>query len=85
MLWSVSYLPSFPGGSDSKESVCRRRKFDRWFRKIPWRREWQSTVVFLLEEFHGQRSLAAYNPWGHKESYLPLTMRLLVLLNLIML
>ena len=34
--------------------------------KIPWRRKWQSTPVFLPREFHGQRSLAGYSPWGHK-------------------
>ena len=32
--------------------------------KIPWRREWQPTPVFLPGEFPGQRSLAAYNLWG---------------------
>ena len=36
-------------------------------RKIPWRREWQPTPVFLPGEFHGQRSLVGYSPWGHKE------------------
>ena len=36
--------------------------------KIPWRREWQPTPVFLPEEFHGQRSLVGYSPWGHRES-----------------
>ena len=35
---------------------------------IPWRREWLLTLVFLPGEFHGQRSLAGYSPWGHKES-----------------
>ena len=39
-----------------------------WVRKIPWRREWLPTPVFLSGEFHGQRSLAGYSPWGHKES-----------------
>ena len=29
--------------------------------------EWQPTPVFLPGEFHGQRSLAGYSPWGHKE------------------
>ena len=33
---------------------------DLWIRKIPWRREWRPTPVFLPEEFHGQRSLAGY-------------------------
>ena len=37
-------------------------------RKIPWRRAWQPIPVFLPGEFHGQRSLAGYSPWGHKES-----------------
>ena len=35
---------------------------------IPWRREWQPIPVFLPEKSHGQRSLAGYNPRGHKES-----------------
>ena len=43
------------------------RKFDTWIRKIPRRRAWQPTPVFLLGESHGQRSLAGYRPWGHKE------------------
>ena len=37
-------------------------------RKIPWRRAWQPTTVFLSGESHGQRSLAGYSPWGQKES-----------------
>ena len=36
--------------------------------KDPWRVEWQPTPAFLPGEFHGQRSLAGYNPWGCKES-----------------
>ena len=40
-----------------------------WFLgwKIPWRREWLPTPVFLPEESHGQRSLMGYSPWGCKE------------------
>ena len=34
---------------------------------IPWRREWLPTPVFLPGEFHGQRSLAGYSPYGHKK------------------
>ena len=33
--------------------------FDPWIRKIPWRRKWQPTPLFLHGEFHGQRSLMA--------------------------
>ena len=42
--------------------------FASWVRKIPWRREWQPTSTFLPRESHGQRSLAGYGPWSHKES-----------------
>ena len=38
-----------------------------WVRKIPWRREWQLTPVLLPGEFHGQRSLVGFTPWGSKE------------------
>jgi len=38
------------------------------FRKIPWRRVWIPTPVFLPGEFHGQKSLVGYSPWGCKES-----------------
>ena len=36
--------------------------------RSPWRRAWQPTPVFLPGESHGQRSLAGYSSWGHKES-----------------
>ena len=36
--------------------------------KIPWRRKRQPTPAFLSAESHGQGNLAAYGPWGHKES-----------------
>ena len=63
----------FPDGSLSKESACqcrghRRPRFDPWVRKMPWRREWQPTPVFLPGEAHVQRSLVGYSPKGHKES-----------------
>ena len=43
-------------------------QFDPWVRKIPWRKEWLPTPVFLLGEFLGQRSLVGYSPQGHKQS-----------------
>ena len=61
----------FPVGSDGKESAslqCGRLRFDPWVGKIPWRREWLPTPVFLPGEFHGKRSLASYSPWGCKET-----------------
>ena len=59
----------FLAGSAVKESAykcsrCRRRGFEPWSGKIPWRRKWQLTPVFLPEKSHGQRSLADYSPWG---------------------
>ena len=47
--------------------------FDPWFGKIPWRKEWQPTPVFLPGEFHGQRSLAGYSCWDPKESDMTFT------------
>ena len=41
---------------------------DSWLRKIPWRRAWQSTPVFLPGDSYRQRSLAGYSPSGHIES-----------------
>ena len=36
-------------------------------REDPLEKEWQPTQVFLLGKSHGQKSLAGYSPWGHKE------------------
>ena len=60
----------FSGGSVVKNLPANARDVgamqDPWVRKIPWRRKWQSTPVFLTGESDGQRSLAGYSPWGHK-------------------
>ena len=64
----------FPGGASDKGSnncQCRRYKrcgFHPWVRKIPWRRAWQRTPVFLPGVSHGQKSLAGYHPWDRTES-----------------
>ena len=63
----------FPGGTSGEEPTCQCKRhktcrLDPWVRKIPWRRWWHPTPVFLPGESNGQRSLAGYNPWGHKES-----------------
>ena len=55
-----------------EESACQGRRrlrhgFDPWVGKIPWRRAWQPTPVFLPGNFHGKRSLEGYNPWCCKE------------------
>ena len=59
---------SFPDGSAVKEFACVAGGAvlgcDPWMGKIPWRRKWQPTPIFLS---HGQRSLVGYDPWGLKE------------------
>ena len=65
-------LLDFPGGTSGKESTCQcmrcqRRRLDLWVGKIPWRKEWQPTPLFLSGKPTGQRSLAGCSPWGHKE------------------
>ena len=47
---------------------CTRHRFDPWVGKIPWRRKRQPSPLFLPGKFHGQRTLAGYNPWGSKKS-----------------
>ena len=48
--------------------AIQRPMFYSCVRKIPWRRKWQPTPVFLPGEFHRQRSLVGYSPWGRTES-----------------
>ena len=47
---------------------CRRLGSDPWWGKIPWRKEWLPTRIFLPKKFYEQRILVSYSPWGHKES-----------------
>ena len=68
-IFNMGFLKWLSG----KESACRckrhrRRRFDPWVGKIPWRRVWQPTPVFLPEESHGKRSLAGSSSQGRKES-----------------
>ena len=54
--------------TSSTPTFSRIYRFDPWARKIPWRRKWQPTPVFLPGESHGWRSLEGYSPWDCKES-----------------
>ena len=63
----------FPGGTDGKEPTCqcrrhKRCRFDSWVGKIPERRAWLPTLVFLPGESHGQKNLLGYSPKDCKES-----------------
>ena len=59
----------FPDGSVSERIrlQCRSPGFNPWVGKIPWRRKWQPIPVFLPGKSQGQRSLAPYSPWHHKQ------------------
>ena len=57
-------------------AVCAMQQtwFDPWVGNIPCRKEWSPSPVFLPGEFHRQRNLVGYSPWGCKE--LDMTARL---------
>ena len=70
---TMAFLLGFPGGTSGKEPDCQCRRckrlsFSPCLGKIPQRRVWQPTPVFLPRESHGQRSLMGYSPQTHKES-----------------
>ena len=67
--WNLTLYEGLSWWLSGKESACqcgrcRRHGFSRCIRKIPWRRAWQRTLVFLLGKSHVQRSLVGYSPWG---------------------
>ena len=68
LLVLIWYFKGFPGGRVVRIHLqCRRYKrhrFDLWLGKIPWRKKWQATPVFLPGK--SQRSLVGYSPWGSR-------------------
>ena len=66
----IIILASLMAQMVKKLPAMRETRFDHWVGKIPWRREWLPTPVFLPREFHGQRSLVGYSPWDYKELYM---------------
>ena len=67
-LCSAKGSPGSSSGEDPTGPHRRRKRcgFHPWVGKMPCRRTWQPTPVFLPGKSHGQRSLAAYSPWGGK-------------------
>ena len=79
-LWDLSSLTRDPGieaqSAQWRASLvaqqlrtclqCRKHGSNPWVGKIPWRRAWQPTPVFLPGGSHRQRSLAGYSTWGCK-------------------
>ena len=75
LLLCYVHLPSylgFPGGTSSKEPTCqcRRHGLNPWVGKIPWRRAWQPSPVFLPGESHGQRSLVSVHRITRSQTWL---------------
>ena len=73
--WRRNRLPTpvfmgFPGGSDGKESACNARNLGSvpGLGRYPGRRHDNPLQYSFLENPHGQKNLASYSPWGHKES-----------------
>ena len=73
-LYVINRGRGLPWWLSGKESTCqwRRHRFDPWVEKIPWRKKWQPTPVFLPGKSYGQvdrgiwQRLAGYGLWGHK-------------------
>ena len=65
----MKYCWDFPGGPDGKESACNAGDPGSipGSGRSPGEKEWLQTPVFWPGEFHGQRSLAGYSPWGSKD------------------
>ena len=64
---------SFPGGASGKEHTCqcrrcKRHRFNPWVGKIPWKRAWQPTPVFLPGESPWTEEPGGLQPWAHEES-----------------
>ena len=64
-----------------KNLPARRPGLDPWVRKIPWRRKWLPTPVFLPGEFHGPGSLADYSPWSCRESDMTLMIIFIIIFH----
>ena len=72
ILLLLTIIIIFYDGTSGKESACQCRRHKRCrsnpcFKKIPWKEMARHTSVFLLIKSHGQRNLAGYIPWDHKE------------------
>ena len=60
-----TFRPSWWLSAKEPTYQCRRLRrhgFNLWGRKVPWKRQWQPTPVFLSGKSHGQRSLVGYSP-----------------------
>ena len=64
----INIFEGFRGGSSGEEHACQCRKqkrcgFSPWAGRIPHRKKWHHTPVFLPGKFHGKRTLVGYRSW----------------------
>ena len=62
----MTYITSLVAQMVKHHLQCGRPRLDPWVRKIPWRRKWQLTPVFLPGKSHGQICLVGCSSWGRK-------------------
>ena len=69
-MYDPMILLGFPGGSDGKGSICNVGDpgLIPGLGRSPGGEHSNPLEYSCLENPHGQRSLAGYSPWGHKES-----------------
>ena len=70
-LYSINTYSTYTGlpwQLSGKESTCQcsRCWLNLWVRKVPWRKKWQPTPVFLYEKSHGWKCLVGYSAQGCK-------------------
>ena len=75
LIHPESLLPSASHEEEERKGLFQgrvelRHGFDPWVGKIPWRRKWQPTPVFLSGKPHGQRSPVGYSSEDHKELFM---------------
>ena len=68
---SKTKISGLPGGSVVKNLpayAAEKLRFNPWVRKIPWRRKWQPTPVFLPGKSHGQKEPGGLQSIGSQKS-----------------
>ena len=66
------YALDLSDDASGKEPAChcrrhKRRRFNTWVRKMPWRKKWNSLQYSYLKQTMTEEPGGLYSPWGHKE------------------
>ena len=65
--YMITFIWASLVAQDGKEYACNAGELSSIHGKIPWRREWLPTPVFLPGESYGLRILVGYSLWGHSQ------------------